>query len=161
MKQTRQIVYAAVIGALYFVFVIGLAPISFHVLQFRAANVLKALAVCRPEFAFGFALGDFFANQASPFGALDWGIMPFFDIAGALSAYWLRKRKWIAVIVQSMIIAIGVATFPLGLGARLPWMLSFVSVFLSSVLVIGIGTVILLPAWNAIFVSNEHNISEQ
>jgi len=150
MKSTRYVVYAAIIGALYFVLVVGLAPISFHVLQLRAANMLKALAVCRPEFAFGYALGDFFANQASPFGILDWGIMPFFDIAGALSAYWLRKHKWIAVIAQSGIIAIGVATFPLGVGAGLPWMLSFLSVFLSSLAVIGTGTAILLPAWEAI-----------
>lgn len=153
MKSTRYMVYAAIIGALYFVLVVGLAPISFHILQFRAANVLKALAVCRPEFAFGFALGDFFANQASPFGALDWGIMPFFDVAGALSAYRLRKHKWVAVIVQSAIIAIGVATFPLGLGAGLPWAWSFVSVFLSSIMMIGTGTIILLPAWDAVFIS--------
>jgi uncharacterized membrane protein len=154
MKHTRYIVYAAIIGALYFVLVVGLAPISFHVLQFRAANALKALAVCRPEFAFGFALGDFFANQASPFGILDWGIMPFFDVVGALSAYRLRKWKWVAVIVQSVIIGVGVATFPLGLGAGLPWMLSFVSVFLSSMIVIGVGTVILLPAWSTVFASD-------
>lgn len=155
MKHTRYVVYTAVIGALYFILVIGLAPISFHILQFRAANVLKALAVCRPEFAFGFALGDFFANQASPFGALDWAIMPFFDIGGALSAYGLRQRKWLAVVAQSVIIAIGVATFPLGLGARLPWAWSFVSVFASSVLVIGIGTTFLLPAYNAVFGSEK------
>jgi uncharacterized membrane protein len=155
MKTTRYVVYTAIIGALYFVFVVGLAPISFHVLQFRAANVLKALAVCRPEFAFGFALGDFFANQASPFGALDWLVMPFFDIGGALSAYKLRRRKWVAVTAQSMVIAVGVATFPLGLGARLPWVFSFLSVFASSLLVIGIGTAFLLPAYNAVFASEK------
>lgn len=147
--NTRHVVYAAIIGALYFILVVGLAPISFHVLQFRAANMLKALAICRPEFALGFALGDFFANQASPFGILDWGVMPFFDIGGALLAYALRRRKWVAVGAQSAIIAIGVATFPLGLGAGLPWLFSFASVFTSSMLVIGAGTIILLPAYEA------------
>lgn len=156
MKTTKRVVYAAIMGALYFVMVIGLAPISYHVLQFRAANVLKALAVCRPEFALGFALGNFFANQASPFGWLDWGIMPLFDVAGALTAYALRKVQlrrfpWAAILAQSTIIAIGVATFPLGLGAGLPWVLSFVSVFASSVILIGAGAVILLPAYRAVF----------
>lgn len=150
MKQTKYVVYAAIIGALYFVMVVGLAPISFHILQFRAANVLKALAICRPEFAFGFALGNFFANQASPFGILDWGIMPLFDICGALSAWLLRRIKWLAICVQSATIAVGVATFPLGLGAGFPWLLSFISVFLSSAIIIGAGVVILVPAYKAI-----------
>lgn len=150
MKGTRYVVYAAVIGALYYVLVVGLAPISYDVLQFRVANVLKGLAICRPEFALGYAIGDFFANQASPFGLLDWLIMPFFDTAGALLAYQLRKTRWWAVVVQSAIIAIGVATFPLGLGARLPWLVSFVSVFVSSLTIIGIGTAILVPAYEAL-----------
>ena len=96
MKHTRHIVYASIIGALYAVLVVGLAPLSFHILQFRAANLLKALAICHPAFAFGFGIGNFFANQASPFGVLDWGIMPLFDIVGALTAYQLRRWKWAA-----------------------------------------------------------------
>jgi len=151
MKHTKKVVYAAIIGALYFVMVIGIAPLSYHVLQFRAANVIKALALCRPEFAFGFALGNFFANQASPFGWLDWAIMPLFDVASALAAWHLRRWRWLAVIVQSAVIATGVATFPLGLGAGLPWLASFASVFVSSAVIIGAGVVILVPAYEAVF----------
>jgi len=151
MKHTKRAVYAAIVAALYFIMVIGLAPISFHVLQFRVANVLKALALCRPEFALGFGLGNFFANQASPFGVLDWGIMPLFDVAGALAAYQLRRWRWLAVIAQSAVIAIGVATFPLGIGAGLPWSMSFASVFVSSVIIIGAGVLILVPAYKAVF----------
>lgn len=154
MKHTKRVVYAAIIGALYFVMVVGLAPVSFHVLQFRAANVLKALALCRPEFAFGFALGNFFANQASPFGVLDWGIMPLFDVAGALAAWHLRRWRWLAVIAQSAVIAVGVATFPLGLGAGLPWLMSFASVFASSAIIIGAGVLMLVPAYEAVFPSD-------
>lgn len=155
MKYTRLVVYTAVIAALYYVLVVMLAPISFYALQFRIANVLKALAVCRWEFALGYALGDLFANQASPFGVLDWGVMPLFDLAGALAAYALRKARvrgfpWASVFTQSAIIAVGVATFPLGLGAGLPWTLSFASVFASSVVVIGAGSAVLLPAYQAV-----------
>lgn len=137
-------------AALYFVFVVGLAPISFDIIQVRFANVLKALAICDPAFALGYGMGNFFANQMSPFGILDWGIMPFFDIGAALLAYQLRRWKWVAVIAQSALIAIGVATFPLGMGANLPWLASFISVLLSSLLVIGAGTLVLVPAWEAI-----------
>lgn len=155
MKHTRRVVYAAIIGALYFVAVISLAPVSFHVLQFRAANVLKALALCRPEFAFGFGLGNFFANQASPFGFLDWAVMPLFDVAGALLAWRLRRWRWLAVVAQAGVIAVGVATFPLGLGAGLPWLMSFASVFISSAVIIGAGTLILVPAYKTVFPNDD------
>jgi uncharacterized membrane protein len=150
------VVYAAVVGALYFVMVTALAPVSFGVLQFRAANVLKALAVCRPEFALGYALGDFFANQASPFGVWDWGVMPAFDVLGALVAWWLRGVRvrglpWLSVVGQSVVVAVGVATFPLGLGGGFPWTVSFVSVVVSTVVVVGVGTMVLLPAYKAVF----------
>lgn len=147
--STKTVVYSAIMAALYYVLVIGLAPISFHIFQFRAANVLKALAVTNPAFGIGYAIGDFFANQTSPFGILDWGIMPLFDLMGAWMAYSLRKRLWLAVAAQSFIIAIGVATFPLGIGGNLPWLLSFVSVFVSSLFIIGAGTVVLLPIYKA------------
>jgi len=155
MTHTKRTVYAALIGALYYILVIALAPISFHALQFRAANALKALAVCRPEFALGFALGDFFANQASPFGFWDWAIMPIFDLTGALAAYALRKIRirsipWLAILAQSVIIASGVATFPLGLGAGLPWIPTALSVFISTALIITAGTFTLIPAYHAI-----------
>jgi uncharacterized membrane protein len=143
--KTKTVVYSAVIAALYAVMVWGLAPLSFGFLQMRAANVLKALAVLRWEFGLGFAMGNFIANQASPFGALDWAIMPVFDFLGVWLAYQLRRHVWLAVLVQSAVIAVGVATFPLGLGAGLPWLLSFASVFASSALVIGAGSVVLLP----------------
>jgi len=140
-------------AALYAVAVVALAPVSFFAVQFRAANMLKALAVCCPEFALGFALGDFIANQASPFGPLDWAIMPVFDFAGAWLAWRLRRLRWGAVVVQSAVIAAGVATFPLGLGAGLPWLASFASVFASTVVIIGAGTLVLVPAFEALHVS--------
>lgn len=145
MLRTRQIAYAAITAAIYAAAVLALAPISFGPIQLRAANALKALAICRPEFALGFAIGNFIANQASPFGPLDWAIMPLFDFAAAHLAWRLRTCPPLAIIAQSLTIAIGVATFPLGLGAHLPWPLSFASVALSSAAVITAGTIALVP----------------
>lgn len=143
--DTKAIVLSGMLAAMYAACVWVLAPISFLVFQFRVANALKALAVLRWEFAVGFAVGDFIANQASPFGILDWGIMPVFDFLGAWLAWKLRRWRWLGVVVQSVIIAVGVATFPLGIGAGLPWLVSFISVFASSLLMIGAGTIVLLP----------------
>lgn len=148
--NTRTIVYTALIGALYFVLTLAFAPLSFYALQFRVSNILKALAVCNPAFAFGFAMGDFFANQASPFGPLDWAIMPLFDVGGALAAYALRRSLPAAITAQSAIIALGVAVFPLGLGAGLYMPLTFVYVFISTLVIITGGSLILLPAYKAI-----------
>lgn len=147
--STRAIVYTALIAALYFVLTIAFAPLSFYALQFRVSNILKALAVCNPAFAFGFALGNFFANQASPFGPLDWAIMPIFDVAGALAAYALRRRLPVAIVAQSAIIALGVAIFPLGLGASMYMPLTFCYVFTSTLVIIAGGSLILLPAYRA------------
>lgn len=156
--STKAVVYTAIIAALYYVMVIGLAPLAFHALQFRAANVLKSLAVLHPAFGFGFAMGNFFANLSSPFGILDWGIMPFFDFASAYLAYRLRSKLWVAVLVQSLVIAVGVATFPLGIGGNLPWLVSFISVFVSTMIIIGTGTVVLLPLVKRNL--NNHTIKE-
>jgi len=141
----RHITYTALIAAAYAVSVLALAPISFGPLQFRAATMLKALAILRPEFAVGFAIGNSIANHASPFGFWDWLIMPIFDLIGAYTAWKLRRYKPAAIIAQSLIIATAVATFPLGLGGGLPWLPSFACVLITSLVAIAIGTITLLP----------------
>ena len=148
--KTHQITRAALIAAAYASAVLAFAPVSYGIFQLRAATLIKSLAILRPEFAVGFAVGNLIANQASPFGFYDWGIMPLFDLAGAYTAYRLRSRPWLAILAQALIIAAGVATFPLGLGAHLPWILSFTSVFLSTTALIGIGTAVLVPAVKAV-----------
>jgi len=148
--NTNQITRAALIAAAYASAVLAFAPISYGIFQLRAATLIKSLAVLRPEFAVGFAIGNLIANQVSPFGIYDWGIMPLFDLAGAYTAYRLRSRPWLAVLAQSLVIAVGVATFPLGLGAHLPWLLSFTSVFLSTLALITAGTIALVPAVKAV-----------
>lgn len=148
--STKFIVRMAITAALYIVLMLAFAPVSFEALQFRVASVLLSLAVCGPEFAFGVALGNFFANMASPFGVYDFAIMPVFNIVGGLAAYALRRRLPVAIVTQSAIVALGVAVFPLGLGAGLYMPLTFAYVFTSTLVIIAGGSVILLPAYRAV-----------
>jgi len=134
--KTRTITLAGVTAAAYVALTVALAPISYNVFQFRVSEMLKPLALFSPVFALAFAVGNFIANLASPFGVLDWGVMPFVDALAALVCWWLRRWAMMAVIVQAVVISAGVAVFPLGFGAGLPVWLSFISVLVSELILL-------------------------
>jgi len=117
---TKRIVRMAIIAALYYVFTMALAPISFGALQFRAANLLKPLALISPDFGWGLSLGVFFANMASPFGALDFVVMPIIDLIMVFFVWKLRKQPVIALGLQAVVTGAAVAYFPLYLGGGVP-----------------------------------------
>ena len=142
----RTIVVAGLVAALYVVLTIGLAPLSYNVVQFRVSEALKPLALYSPVFALAFAAGTFLSNLYSPFGVWDWGIMPLVDCIAALVCWQLRRWPVVGLFVQAVIIAAGVAIFPLGIAARLPWMLSFVYV-VAPQLVLLFGGYFLIWRW--------------
>lgn len=87
---TRQIVRAAIVGALYAVFTIGIAPLSYGPIQFRVAEAFKAMALLDPIYAIGIGIGTFFGNLASPFvGPWELIFMPLTDAAGGLLANYI------------------------------------------------------------------------
>lgn len=118
---TRRIVRASVVAALYALFTLALAPLAFGPIQFRAANLLKPLVLFAPEYAVGIALGVFIGNIGSPFGALDFAIMPLVDLALGVAAWKLRRWPWLALGVQAVGVSIAVSLIPLGMGAGIPW----------------------------------------
>jgi uncharacterized membrane protein len=141
--MSRAVVTTAVIAALYTVFTLALAPISYGPVQFRAAELLKPLALYNPIFALGFGLGNFFANLGSPFGAWDFIIMPLVDIGAALLCWQLRRWPVPAVTTQAIVISAGVAVFPLGLGGRFPVLPSFLAVLLSELIILVLGYLVI------------------
>lgn len=147
---TRRLAFTGVLAAMYVVLVFAFAPASFGIIQLRLAGLLQGLALCRPEFAVALGVGNFLANQVSPFGFFDWAIMPWFTWAGAYLAWRLRDIPPLALIVQSAIIGVGVATFPLGMAAGLPWLMSFASVSISMLIITTAGYIVLAPAWRRI-----------
>jgi len=70
-NNTKRIAIVAMVAAVYVAATIGLAPISFGVVQFRISEALTLLAFFNPIFVPGLTLGVLIANFASPYGLLD------------------------------------------------------------------------------------------
>lgn len=111
------------------------APIAYGPLQLRVATLLYPLALFNPIYVLGFGMGTFLTNMTSPFGAWDFAIMPFVAIGAGLLAWSLRRYGWVAVVFQSIVIALGVAIFPLGLGGAIPFKFTFIPVLISQLLI--------------------------
>ena len=69
--NTRNLITAAVVGALYAVLTMVLAPISYGALQFRVSEVLCILPFFMPPTAWGLFVGCIVANLMSTAGILD------------------------------------------------------------------------------------------
>jgi uncharacterized membrane protein len=125
MKSTRRVVISAIIAALYVILSTAFHPISFGPFQFRVANILMALMLFDIDYCYGLALGIFFGNLTSPFGPLDWAVMPIISLSAALLAYWVRKYYYIGIPIWALITSAGVALIPLGIGGHIPFWTSF------------------------------------
>src|SRR5512140_3571041 len=95
--STTHVVRIAIIAALYAVFTIAIAPLSYGPVQFRVAEALKVFVLFDPLYALGIGIGTFFGNLASPFvGPWELIFMPLTDIAGGVLAYtvyrWIGRR---------------------------------------------------------------------
>jgi uncharacterized membrane protein len=146
---TRMIVYAGLVAAAYAVITIALAPISYGPLQFRLSGLLKPLALLSPIMGLGLSIGVGMANLTSPFGAWDFVAMPIVSYGAALTAYSLRRWPVVAMLVQAVIVAIGVAVFPLYLGGGIPMWPTVAFVFASEA-ILYVGGYYLLrhtPLW--------------
>lgn len=77
---------AGVYAALGYLF----APLSFAVLQFRLAEVVKSLVIYRKELIWAMPLGVALVNLASPYAGV-WELlwMPGMNLVGAYLAWWL------------------------------------------------------------------------
>ena len=142
--STRALVYAGVIAAAYVVVTLAVAPLAYGPLQFRVSNLLKPLALLHPVFALSFGLGTFLTNTVSPFGVWDQMVMPLVDVAAALLCWQLRRWPVVAVLVQAMVISLGVAVFPLGMGAGLPFLPTFAAVVVPQAVLLMAGYFLLV-----------------
>lgn len=128
--SNRVIVLSGLFTAVYVVVTLGIAPLSYGPVQLRVANLLNAVVLLNPLFAFAIALGTFLSDLASPFGAWDWGVMPFVSLFAGLVAWSLRKWAILAVAINAVIISIGVSLFPLGQGGNIPFAVTILPVML-------------------------------
>jgi hypothetical protein len=112
---------------------------SYGPLQFRVSEIIKPAAMFSPAMALAFAAGTLLANLFSPFGFWDWGCMPIVDALAALACWKLRRFGFASVLLQAVIVAAGVAVFPLGRGARMPIPLGFAYVIGPQIIIFTAG----------------------
>jgi len=127
---TTQIVRLAIIGALYAVFTIVIAPFSYGPIQFRVSEIFKVFVLFDPVYALGIGIGTFFGNLASPFvGPWELVFMPLTDIAGGVIAYilfkWMGKRHpLVALSVYAITTSLSVGLMLSFFGAGGIWLLT-------------------------------------
>ena len=146
-SPARRVAVAGVVGALYVV--LSITPFSYGVVQFRIGEMLKPLVIKYPALVAAFGVGTVIINLFSPFGVLELTFMPLVDVTGGLLCWFVARRigttfgTYVASLFYALWTAAGVALV-ITLATDLPYLLAFVSVAASEV--------ILLLAGNAVMV---------
>src|SRR5215211_150264 len=84
-SPARRVAIAGVVGALYVVLSLAVAPIAFGPLQFRVGEALKPLVIKHPVTIPAFGVGTVIINLFSPFaGVLELAFMPLVDVIGGV-----------------------------------------------------------------------------
>lgn len=128
MRNTRFLVQAAVIAAVYISLTLLLLPISYGFMQIRLSEALTILPALTPAAIPGLFIGCLVANMIGPYGVLDMVLGSGATLVAALGSYSLRKWWYLVplppVIVNGIIIggmlyyAYGV---PISLFAAMLW----------------------------------------
>src|ERR687889_1985785 len=92
-SPARRVAIAGVIGALYVVLSLVVAPFAFGPIQFRIGEALKPLVIKYPAVIPAFGVGTVIINLFSPFaGPLELVFMPLVDVTGGALCYFLGRR---------------------------------------------------------------------
>jgi uncharacterized membrane protein len=149
-SPARRVAVAGVVGALYVVLSLAVAPFAFGPLQFRLGEVLKPLVIKYPATIPAFAVGVGIVNLFSPMaGALELALMPVVNLIGG-ALCWLVARRiggtvgtYAASLLFALIIAAGVGAV-LHFAAGLPYLASFASVAVSETVLLLAGNTLLV-----------------
>ena len=122
MKITsKDLSLIAIFASLYAVLVYLLAPISFYVLQFRVAGIIRPAIAKKWVLAIGYAIGVVVGNLFSPFvGIYELLFMPFMSFIAGILGYILATKFNNNYLVTGIVIA---TIIPLSVS----WMLNQVS----------------------------------
>jgi len=142
--NTRDISLVAIFAALYAALVYVFAPISFLVLQFRVAGVLRPAIAKKWILAIGYALGVVIGNISSPnIGPWELLFMPMMSLFAGLLGHVLARRfshnYFICGAVIATIIPLSVSWMLLQFG--LPFLTTFPYLLISEQAVCLIGSV--------------------
>jgi uncharacterized membrane protein len=148
-SQARRVAIAGVVGALYVVLSLAVAPIAFGPVQFRIGEALKPLVIKYPVVIPAFGVGTVIINLFSPFaGALELVFMPLVDVTGGVICYLVASRvggtfgTYLASLIYALYTAAGVGVV-LTVAAGLPYLAAFASVAVSEVILLLLGNALL------------------
>ena len=146
----RRVAVAGVVGALYVVLSLLLAPFAFGPVQFRLGEVLKPLVIRYPATIPAFAVGVGLVNLFSPLsGGLELILMPAVNLAGGVLCWVVARRlggpfgTYVASTLFALVISAGVATV-LHFAAGLSYLVAFGSVALSELVLLLAGNALLV-----------------
>jgi uncharacterized membrane protein len=149
-SPARRVAIAGVVGALYVVLSLAVAPFAFGPLQFRVGEALKPLVIRYPATIPAFGIGTVIINLFSPFaGVLELAFMPLVDVAGGALCWFVARRiggawgTYLASFVYALFTAAGVGVV-LTVVAGLPYLASFASVAVSETILLLAGNALLV-----------------
>ena len=149
-SPARRVAVAGVVGALYVVLSLAVAPFAFGPLQFRVGEALKPLVIRYPATIPAFGIGTVIINLFSPFaGVLELAFMPLVDVAGGALCWFVARRiggvwgTYLASLLYALLTAAGVGVV-LTVVAGLPYLASFASVAVSETILLLAGNALLV-----------------
>jgi len=92
MKNTRFLMQAAVIAAVYAALTVMLLPFSYGVMQVRISEALTVLPFFTPAAIPGLFIGCLVSNMVGPYGLLDMVLGSGATLIAAVFSYLLRKK---------------------------------------------------------------------
>ncbi len=91
MKNTKFLLQAAVISAVYAALTILLMPLSYGVMQVRVSEALTILPFFTPAAIPGLFVGCLVSNMVGPYGILDMVIGSSATLIAAICSYFFRR----------------------------------------------------------------------
>jgi len=143
--NVKDLALTIVFASLYAVLVYINIPLSFSVLQFRIAGVLRPAIGKKWILAIGYAVGVVVANIFSPFGVYDLVFMPVVSLLAGLAGYLVARKFNGNYFITGAVIAVIV---PIALSWMLnhildfPLIETFVYLLISEQIVCFIGALI-------------------
>lgn len=106
--KTKYLSHGAIIAALYTALTVVTMPISYGVMQIRAAEALTVLPAFTPAAIPGLFVGCFISNMLGPNGVIDIVFGSIATLIASIATYRLRKKLFLVplppVIVNGIII---------------------------------------------------------
>lgn len=146
-QPVRQMVYGAVIAAIYVALTLMFQPISFGPIQFRISEALCILPYFTPASIPGLFLGCFLANFLAGSAVLDIVFGSIATLIGAVGSYLLRKNRYLVSlppILSNTIIVPWVLRYAYGAEDMIWFMM--ITVGIGEILAIGVLGQLLLSA---------------